>query len=82
GGKDGILPPAGTVSQGPAGLAFYPGTGMGERFAGTFVHADFPGGIWAYTVKPQGASYVVDRKEKILWNAWPTDVDFGPDGAL
>ena len=81
GGQDGILPPAGTVSQGPSGLAFYPGTGFGERLAGTFLHCDFPGGVWAYTVKPQGASYVVDRKEKFLWNCWPTDVDFGPDGA-
>ncbi|MBL9173733.1 MAG: PQQ-dependent sugar dehydrogenase, partial [Verrucomicrobiales bacterium] len=81
GGQDGILPPAGTVSQGPAGLAFYPGTGFGERLKGTFLHADFPGGVWAFTVKPQGASYVVDHKEKFLWNCWPTDVDFGPDGA-
>ena len=23
----------------------------------------------------------MDRKEKFLWNCWPTDVDFGPDGA-
>jgi quinoprotein glucose dehydrogenase len=52
GGRDGILPLAGTVSQGPSGLAFYPGTGFGERLAGTFLHADFPGGVWAYTVKP------------------------------
>ncbi len=82
GGKDGVMPPAGVVSQGPAGLAFYPGTGFGDRFAGTFVHADFPGGVWAFTVKPQGASYVIDHKERILWNVWPTDVEFGPDGAL
>ncbi len=81
GGRDGILPLAGTVSQGPSGLAFYPGTGFGERLAGTFLHADFPGGVWAYTVKPAGVSFVVDRKEKFLWNCWPTDVDFGPDGA-
>ena len=81
GGRDGILPLAGTVSQGPSGLAFYPGTGFGERLAGTFLHADFPGGVWAYTVKPSGVSFTVDRKEKFLWNCWPTDVDFGPDGA-
>ena len=80
GGQDGILPPAGTVSQGPSGLAFYPGTGFGDRLKGTFLHADFPGGVWAFTVKPQGASYGVDHKEKFLWNCWPTDVDFGPDG--
>jgi putative heme-binding domain-containing protein len=82
GGRDGILPPAGTVSQGPSGLAFYPGTGWGDRLAGKFVHCDFPGGVWAFSVRPRGASYEVDSKEKLLWNCWPTDVDFGPDGAL
>ncbi len=82
GGQDGILPPAGTVSQGPSGLAYYPGSGFGERLAGTFLHCDFPGGVTSFTVKPRGASYAVDRQEKFLWNCWPTDVDFGPDGAV
>ncbi|HMO66714.1 MAG TPA: PQQ-dependent sugar dehydrogenase, partial [Verrucomicrobiota bacterium] len=77
GGLDGVLPPAGTVSQGPAGLAYHPGTGFG-RFAGKFLHADFPGGIWAFSVQPHGASFAVAEKEKVLWNAWPTDVEFGP----
>ncbi|MSU32384.1 MAG: hypothetical protein EXS25_06960 [Pedosphaera sp.] len=82
GGKDGILPPAGQVSQGPSGLAFYPGTGWGKRLAGRFVHCDFPGGVWSFSVTASGASYAVSAKEKLLWNCWPTDVDFGPDGAL
>lgn len=81
GGQDGILPPAGTVSQGPSGLAFYPGTGFGDRLKNTFLHCDFPAGVIAFTVKPSGSSYVVDRKERFLWNVWATDVDFGPDGA-
>lgn len=81
GGQDNILPIAGTVSQGPSGLAFYPGTGFGEKLRGTFLHADFPGGVWSYTVRPRGASFEVAGKEKFLWNCWPTDVDFGPDGA-
>jgi quinoprotein glucose dehydrogenase len=81
GGQDGILPPAGTVSQGPSGLAFYPGTGFGDRLKGKFLHCDFPAGVVAFSVKPRGASYEVDTQEKFLWNCWPTDVDFGPDGA-
>lgn len=81
GGLDGVLPPAGYVSQGPAGLAYHPGTGFG-RYAGKFLHADFPGGVWAFSVQPHGASFAVAEKEKVLWNAWPTDVEFGPDGAL
>ena len=81
GGKDGILPPAGTVSQGPSGLAFYPGTGFGPQLKGRFLHCDFPGGVWAFSVKPRGASFELDAKEQFLWGCWPTDVDFGPDGA-
>jgi HEAT repeat protein len=79
--QDNILPLAGTVSQGPSGLAFYPGTGFGSQLRDTFLHCDFPGGIWSYTVQPRGASYAVASKSKFLWNCWPTDVDFGPDGA-
>lgn len=81
GGHDGILPLAGTVSQGPSGLAFYPGTGFGDRLSGKFLHCDFPGGIWEFSVKPKGAGFELGTKEKFLWNCWPTDVDFGPDGA-
>jgi quinoprotein glucose dehydrogenase len=82
GGQDNILPLAGTVSQGPSGLAFYPGTGFGPLLKDTFLHCDFPAGIWSYTVKPRGASYEVASKSKFLWNCWSTDVDFGPDGAV
>ena len=82
GGQDNILPLAGTVSQGPSGLAFYPGTGFGPLLKDTFLHCDFPGGIWSYTVKPRGASYELASKSKFLWNCWSTDVDFGPDGAV
>ena len=82
GGQDGILPLAGTVSQGPSGLSYYPGTGFGSRFAGRFVHCDFPAGILSFSVKPDGASYRVDQKERLLWNCWATDVDFAPDGGL
>jgi quinoprotein glucose dehydrogenase len=82
GGQDGILPPAGQVSQGPAGLTYYPGTGFGDRFAHQFLHCDFPGGVWAFNLVPQGASFRVGTREKVAWNCWPTDVEFGPDGAL
>ena len=80
GNLDDALPPAGTVAQGPCGLVAYPGTGLSERFQGRFLVCDFPGGIWSFGVKPRGASYEVTDREKFLWNCWPTDVDFGPDG--
>ncbi len=82
GDLDGTLPLAGSVSQGPAGLTFYPGTGFGGRFNGRFIHCDFPGGIWSFSLRSRGATFRVDEKQKLLWNCWPTDVEFGPDGAL
>jgi quinoprotein glucose dehydrogenase len=82
GGIDDALPHAGTVAQGPSGLAFYPGTGLPDRYQNQFLVCDFPGGIWSFGTEPAGASYRVTGREKFLWNLWPTDVDFGPDGAV
>lgn len=81
GGRDGILPLAGTVSQGPSGLEWYPGTGFGSRLQGRFLHCDFPAGVVSFGIEPHGASYVLGRHERFLWNLWPTDARFGPDGA-
>jgi quinoprotein glucose dehydrogenase len=77
---DGTLPTAGEPAQGPAGFAYYPGVGLGEEMKGRFLLCDFPGGIQSFAVEPKGASYVIKDKKRFLWNAWPTDVEFGTDG--
>ena len=82
GGIDGTLPYAGLAAQGPSGLAFNPGAGLGEKWRDHFFVCDFPGGVWAFSVERRGASYKVSRREKFLWNLWPTDIDFMPDGSL
>jgi len=82
GGKEGILPLSGTVSQGPSGLAWYPGTGFGPNLAGHFLHCDFPQGIVSFSVEATGAGFKTTPPERFLWNCWATDVDFGPDGAV
>lgn len=82
GSIDGTLPYAGLVSQGPSGLAFNPGNGLGARWKDHFFVCDFPGGVWAFSVERRGASYQVAKREKFLWNLWPTDIDFMPDGSL
>ncbi len=81
GGIDGTLPHSGEVAQGPSGLAFYPGTGLPEKYQNHFLVCDFPKGVWSFAIKPKGASYEVIEKEKFLWNLGATDVKFGPDGA-
>lgn len=81
GGKEGIPPLSGTVSQGPSGLAWYPGTGFGPKLQGCFLHCDFPQGITSFSLQAEGAGFRVGKNEHFLWNCWATDVEFGPDGA-
>jgi quinoprotein glucose dehydrogenase len=88
-----ILPPAAHIGHGPAGIAYYPGTGLPDRYAGHFFYADFPGGIRHFATRPFGASFVVDNPGdylqnnsagrmdgKLLWDLYPTDIDFAPGG--
>lgn len=82
-----ILPALKNMSDGPAGLAYYPGTGLGESYNGNFFLCDFRGqssvsGIRTFKVKPSGASFEVIDPEIFLWKCLATDVDFGPDGAV
>lgn len=79
---DGTLPSAGEPAQGPSGLAFYPGVGLPKEYDGSFFLCDFPGGIQTFKLEPRGASFAMVGKKRFLWNAWPTDVDFGPDGFM
>jgi quinoprotein glucose dehydrogenase len=90
-----LLPPVAHISHGPAGTAYYPGTGMPEKFKGHFVLADFPGGVRHFAVKQSGATFTADNPDeylqnnrpdvmegKVLWNLSPTDVDFAPGGGI
>ncbi|MDB6171716.1 MAG: Heme-binding protein [Chthoniobacteraceae bacterium] len=89
------LPPVGHIGHGPAGIAFYPGTGLPESYNGHFFFADFPGGVRSFSIKQKGASYTVDNPDsvlldnsakvttgKVLWNLYPSDVQFGVDGGV
>ena len=79
---DDLLPSSGYVSQGPSGFAFHPESGANTQVPGPFFICDFPGGIRSFNVQPQGASFITSENQKWLWNVWPTDLAFGPDGAL
>jgi quinoprotein glucose dehydrogenase len=86
-------PPVAHIGHGPAGIAHYPGTGLPDTFRDCFFYADFPGGIRYFRLEPSGASFRVanagqwlesnspdERVGKLLWNLYPTDIEFGPDG--
>lgn len=82
-----ILPPLINIADGPSGLAYYPGTGLPERYQGHFFLADFRGasnisGIRSFAVKPKGAGFEVVDSHEFAWGVLATDVDFGPDGGL
>jgi quinoprotein glucose dehydrogenase len=90
-----ILPPAGHVGHGPAGIVYYPGTGLPDTYRDHFFYADFPGGIRSFQLTPKGASYTVSNPGdilmdnspqkmagKVLWNLYPSDVAFAPGGGL
>jgi len=82
-----IVPPILNISDGPSGLVYYPGTGFGKQFDGTFFLCDFRGGpansgIRTFRMKSKGAGYELVDSEQFLWKSLVTDVDFGPDGAM
>jgi len=82
-----IVPAVTNVADGPSGLAYYPGTGLDEKYRGHFFLADFRGtagnsGIRTFSMIPKGASFELAGNEEFLWSILATDVDFGFDGGL
>lgn len=82
-----FLPPLANFVSGPAGMLYNPGTALSPKYKNTFFIAEFVGspaqsGIHAFTLKPKGASFQLDKSKKILSNVLATGLDFGPDGAM
>lgn len=82
-----LLPPLAKFHDGPAGMAYNPGTALGKQWKDHFFVAEFVGsatrsGIHAFTLKQSGASFELDKNEQILKGLQATSLDFGPDGAL
>lgn len=78
-----ILPPISLYENGPAGLAFNPGTALNEDWQNYFFHTSAPNGQqWAFQVEQNGASYKM-VKDMQIGNGVPiVGINFGPDGAL
>jgi quinoprotein glucose dehydrogenase len=77
-----LLPPVAHIGHGPAGVAFYPGTGLPISYQNHFFMCDFPGGVHSFMVRPNGAGFMVTDLKQILWELYPVDVDFAPNGGL
>jgi putative membrane-bound dehydrogenase-like protein len=81
------LPPLDHVGSGPAGIVFYPGLGLPERYRDHFFLCDFLGGdsysrILSFAIEPVGAGFRVVDEHVFVENVLPTDVDFGYDGKM
>ncbi len=82
------LPTLGNFSSGPSGLTYHPGvTLLPEKYQKNFFLCDFRGsfggsGVYAIRLKPKGASFEIDKTEKLIWSILATDCDFAPDGGL
>ncbi|MGB7343834.1 MAG: PVC-type heme-binding CxxCH protein [Pirellulaceae bacterium] len=82
-----IVPPIANFTDGPSGLAYYPGTGFGDELKNKFLICDFRGGpsnsgIRSFNLDADGAFYKLGEDEQPVWTCLATDVAFGPDGAI
>lgn len=82
-----IVPPVENVADGPSGLIYYPGTGLGDQYHDCFLLADFRGtpnqsGIRTIRVEPRGAHFKLAANDKLVWNILATDLALGSDGGL
>jgi putative membrane-bound dehydrogenase-like protein len=82
-----ITPPIMNYVNGPTGMVYNPGTGLGEKWKNHFFIAEFRGSpanspIHAFTLIPKGASFEMDTTIEVVKGVLPTGIRFGPDGAL
>ena len=82
-----IIPPIANYHNGPTGMVYNPGTALGKDWLNKFFLVEFIGDparshIWAFNLKPKGASFDLDKEIDVLSGVLPTGLEFGPDGAL
>ncbi|MGJ8695729.1 MAG: PVC-type heme-binding CxxCH protein [Verrucomicrobiaceae bacterium] len=78
-----ITPAISLFENGPAGMAFNPGTALNPKWKDYFFHTSAPNGQqWAFQVEQNGASYRMINDRKIGNGVPIVGISFGPDGAL
>jgi len=82
-----LLPPIINLGAGPSGLAYYPGTGLPDKYKQHFFLCDFRGAanmslIHAFRVEPKGATFDLVDRHDFMNHVLATDVDFGVEGGL
>jgi hypothetical protein len=82
-----IIPPIRNYHNGPTGMVFNPGTALGKKWQNKFFLVEFVGNannshIWAFDLKPKGASFDFQSEVDVVRGILPTGIRFGPEGAL
>jgi len=82
-----IVPPIAHLTNGPSGLAYYPGLGLPERYRGHFFLCDYryqpsKSQVWSFAVEPAGAGFRMVDEHKFVGQLLVTDVVFGYDGRI
>jgi quinoprotein glucose dehydrogenase len=81
-----LIPPVGHVASGPSGNAFYPGTGLPERYADHFFQTDFVASsrsqVHSFALKPKGAGFEITDHTTLISGPLTSDVKFGIDGGI
>lgn len=82
-----IIPPIQNFHNGPTGMVYNPGTALGSEWLKKFFLVEFVGNpasshIWAFSLKPKGASFDLDTDLDMVSGFLPTGIRFGVDGAL
>jgi quinoprotein glucose dehydrogenase len=81
-----IVPPITNIATGPSGVAYYPGTGLPEKYAEHFFLADFHGSdnsrVHSFKLRPKGASFELVDADLLVKGPLATDVKFGVDGGV
>lgn len=82
-----VLPCIENFTSGPSGMTLYPGTGFGSEWNGRFFVCDFRGnpgysGIHSFRNDPKLSGFSLADTKRFVWDALPTDVEFGADGDL
>lgn len=82
-----IIPPIMNYHNGPTGMVYNPGTALGSAWKNKFFLVEFVGTparspIWAFDLKPKGATFELKSEVNAVTGILPTGIEFGPDGAL
>jgi quinoprotein glucose dehydrogenase len=80
-----LLPPVADKGAGPAGVAYYPGTGLSSAYDHHFFECDFRGGftgsgVHTFTMEPNGAGFKIANEKEFIWDTLATDIAFAPSG--